>query len=219
MHCWTWPNLLFWSVIPEHAARHSFPLCPGIAGLAALAWIAWLRGKFTIVDWGLPLWSGVSAGVKAAVETHKAKILVGLVVCWLLVKLAFVNWMIPQRNPGRKPRATGEQIAAAVPPGQPLYLFRLKDEGILFYFGRKRLGGTDGPPARRLSGPEHLLSHREPMYCILDDNEWRQWQGPRRAEVILDNLVDEQKAPIWLVRVLPLDEAPSPHSPSAKDTD
>jgi len=32
LHCWTWPNLLFWSIIPEHAPRHSFPLFPAIAG-------------------------------------------------------------------------------------------------------------------------------------------------------------------------------------------
>jgi hypothetical protein len=40
MHCWVWPSLLFWSVVPEHAIRHSGPLFPGIAGLAALAWVA-----------------------------------------------------------------------------------------------------------------------------------------------------------------------------------
>src|SRR5207237_10578180 len=44
LHCWVWPNLFFWTIIPEHAPRHSFPLFPGIAGLAAMVWIAWLRG-------------------------------------------------------------------------------------------------------------------------------------------------------------------------------
>src|SRR5262249_35931945 len=38
-HCWIWPNVIFWSVIPEHAVRHSFPIFPGVAGLAAMVWI------------------------------------------------------------------------------------------------------------------------------------------------------------------------------------
>ena len=40
MHCWIWPNMLFWSFIAEHAPRNSLPLFPGIAGLAALVCIA-----------------------------------------------------------------------------------------------------------------------------------------------------------------------------------
>jgi hypothetical protein len=194
MHCWVWPNLLFWSIIPEHAARHSFPLCPGVAGLAALVWVAWLTGK----------WEWRAAGFIPAVGKFLSpgRALVALVVGWVLVKLVFVNCVIPLRNPNRAPRAKGEQIAALVPPHQPLYLFRLKDEGILFYYGRKRPEVTDGPPARRLGGPEQLPSPREPVYCILDEVEWRQWHCPRHAEAIL-HLKDEQGAPIVLARVLP----------------
>src|SRR5260370_38362002 len=44
LHCWTWSNMLFWTVIPEHATRHSFPLFPGLSGLSALVLVAWLRG-------------------------------------------------------------------------------------------------------------------------------------------------------------------------------
>ena len=35
MHCWFWPSLLFWTLIPEHAMRHSFPMYPAVTGLAA----------------------------------------------------------------------------------------------------------------------------------------------------------------------------------------
>ena len=34
LHCWTWPNLLFWSLVPNHATRHTLPLVPGLLGLA-----------------------------------------------------------------------------------------------------------------------------------------------------------------------------------------
>ena len=53
-HCWTWPNLVFWSIVPEHAARHSFPLFPGFAGLAAFVWVAWLTGRLPWPRWVRP---------------------------------------------------------------------------------------------------------------------------------------------------------------------
>src|SRR5262249_22014931 len=46
-HCWAWPNLIFWSIFPDHAPRQGFPLHPGIAGLAAMVWIAFLNGKLS----------------------------------------------------------------------------------------------------------------------------------------------------------------------------
>src|SRR5262249_33687068 len=39
LHCWAWPNLFFWTVIPGHAVRYCLPLFPAIAGLAALVLI------------------------------------------------------------------------------------------------------------------------------------------------------------------------------------
>ena len=51
LHCWVWPNLLFWSVVPGHHFRHGLPLQPGLAGLAAMAWIALLTGR---LRWPLP---------------------------------------------------------------------------------------------------------------------------------------------------------------------
>jgi len=175
LHCWTWPNLLFWTVVPGHHLRHSLPLQPGLAGLAALVWIAWLDGR---LPWPLP-----------AVQPRR--VFLALIVLWLGVKLGFVQGVVPNRNPGREPRGKGEQIAVLVPPGQTLYLFRLKDEGILFYYDR---------PARRLSGPASLPTSGEAVYCLLVESEYRQWAHSRRAEVLL-RLCDEQGAPIVLVKV------------------
>ena len=114
-----------------------------------------------------------------------------LLAAWLLVKLLFVEVVIPARNPNRAPREKGEQLAAVVPTGETLYLFRLKDEGIMFYYGR---------PVLRLLGPEQLPSSTEPLYCILDESEWQQWHPGRPAEALL-RLQDEQGQPIVLVRV------------------
>jgi hypothetical protein len=173
-HAWTWPNLLFWSVIPEHSPRHSFPLFPGIAGLASLFMIAWIRGR---LPFRMPL--------------RPWPVLVGLVVAWLGVKVAFVEGVMPHRNRDRLPREKGELLAGLVPPGQTLYLFRLKDEGIMFYYGR---------PVRRLRSPAELPVQAGPVYCILDAEERDQLRRDERVQV-LQNLSDEQGSPIALVRV------------------
>jgi 4-amino-4-deoxy-L-arabinose transferase-like glycosyltransferase len=194
LHCWIWPNLVFWSIIPEKATRHSFPLYPAIAGLAAMVWLAWLTGR---LPWP---WKRIGP----------AKVLVAGVVLWLGVKLAFVHAVIPARNQNREPRAKGELLARLVPPGETLYLLRLKDEGIMFYYGR---------PVRRLPSFAGLPSSGRPVYCILDVSEWRKWQGYRvaraairgyaglaghgrdRSEEVLRRLSDEQGDPIILVKV------------------
>jgi 4-amino-4-deoxy-L-arabinose transferase-like glycosyltransferase len=200
MHCWVWPNLLFWSVIPEHASRHSLPLFPGIAGLAALVWIALLAGKIglrTGTSAHSTQYSVLSTQYSALRSGRWRAVLISLVICWLTTKLAFVHLVIPQRNPARAPQAKGEQLAALVPPGETLYLFHLKDEGIMFYYSRLR--SPDAPPVKRLKKPSELPSSGEPVYCILDEPEWRELQTKRQAEALL-HLQDEQKAPIVLVR-------------------
>jgi 4-amino-4-deoxy-L-arabinose transferase-like glycosyltransferase len=174
LHCWVWPNLLFWSIIPEHAPRHSFPLYPGIAGLAALVWLAWLRG---LLPWRLRL--------------RPKQVLVGAVAVWLAVKLAFVHVLIPHRNVDREPRGKGQLLASLVPVGKILYLFHLKDEGIMFYFGRE---------VRRLPSFEHLPSSGVPVYCILDAVEWERCRTSRRVTLV-QQLRDEQGDPIVLVRL------------------
>ena len=177
LHCWVWPNLVFWTVIPEHAPRHSFPLFPGIAGLAAMVWIAWLTGK---LPWAANRF-----------RPRPGMVLVGLLVCWLIAKVVFVEAITPARNQTRQPRAKGERLAALVPADKTLYLSQLKDEGIMFYYGRT---------VRRLESFEELPSSEEPVYCILDDPEWRQWWLPGTASVV-ERMQDEQGDPMMLVKV------------------
>lgn len=174
LHCWTWVNLLFWTLVPGHRPRHALPLQPGLAGLAALAWTAYLTGR---LRWPLR-------------RIQPRAVFAGLVVLWLVAKVVHVHAVMPGRNPTRAPRAKGEALAARVPPGETLYLFHLKDEGILFYYGR---------PARRLAGPHRLPAER-PCYCLLQEAEWRQLSTTCPTQV-LDRLRDEQGAEIVLIRV------------------
>jgi 4-amino-4-deoxy-L-arabinose transferase-like glycosyltransferase len=171
-HCWLWPNLLFWTLVPAHNARHSFPLYPAIVGFAAMTWTAWFTGKL--------VWRFARISPRTA--------LIGMVAGWWIVKLGFVHYIVPDRLEGREPRAKGELVRALVPDGETLYLCRLKDEGIMFYYGR---------PVRRLPGVVHLPPTREPLYCILEDAEWRDAKIPH---VVLAEFHDQQGAPIVLVR-------------------
>jgi 4-amino-4-deoxy-L-arabinose transferase-like glycosyltransferase len=174
LHCWTWGNLLFWTVVPGHRPRHVLPLQPALAGLAAFVWVGWSTGR---LHWPLP-------------RLRPGLVLIGLLACWLAVKVVFVQAVVPARDLERQPRARGEQIAARVPPGETLYVLRLKDEGILFYYGRS---------ARRLADPKEL-PRSGPCHLLLTEAEWRGWSGPGRPEVLLE-LSDEQGAAIFLVTV------------------
>src|SRR5579884_1479397 len=175
LHCWTWPNLLFWTLVPGHHLRHALPLQPGLAGLAALVWIAWLDGR---LRWPLPM-------------LRPVPVFLTLIALWLAAKITFVTLIVPARDGSRAPSRTGQQIAALVPPERTLYLFRLKDEGILFYYGR---------PARRLPAPAFLPASERDAYCLLTEPECRQWIGSRSAQILL-RLDDEQRHPIVLVKM------------------
>jgi len=185
MHCWTWPNLLFWSLMPQHSLRHSFPLVPGIMGLAALVWIGWLK------DWR---GGGVSPPRKTITQGAHAPrspaYLATMLVLWLVMKITFVHAVMADRDANRQPRARGEQLAALVPVDQVLYLCRVKDEGIMFYYAR---------PVRRLAAVADFFSISELSFCILEELEWQQWPPSRPAEVLL-RLQDEQGAPIVLIK-------------------
>jgi 4-amino-4-deoxy-L-arabinose transferase-like glycosyltransferase len=177
MHCWVWPHVLFWSLPTEHTPRHSFPLFPGLAGLAVIAWLTWYDGR---LKW-------------PRVRLRPAQMLAVSVALWFVLKLTFVQVVMPQRGIARAAHAKGALIASLVPLDDVLYLFRLKDEGIMFYYGR---------PVLRLQSPRELPVSSAPIYCILTTAEWQNWDGPRRAEVV-QPMTDEQGDPLVLIRVLP----------------
>ena len=52
--------------------------------------------------------------------------------------------------------ARPNELAALVPADQPLYLFRVKDEGIMFCYGRCHAEGQPERVVRRLNGPNDL---------------------------------------------------------------
>lgn len=176
-HCWVWPSVLLWSILPQHSLRHSFPLFPGIAGLAALVCIVWLVPMTDIprLRVGLTNWRGW--------------VFVSLLAAWLVTKVVFVEVEMARRARHRQPRARGEQLASLVPAGQPLFLCMLKDEGMMFYYGRE---------VRRLPGWGDVPAVGQTIFGIMKESEWPARPAGRPAQ-ILGRLQDQQGQPILLV--------------------
>lgn len=141
---------------------------PGLVGLSA----------FVLLEWS------------ARITPHKlVKI---ALVCWLVIKIVHVDVMLPHRLAKRHAPEKGEQLAHGVPDGRILYLFRLKDEGLMFYYGR---------PVVRLNALNELPFTQEGTYCILTAEEWRTWTGPPVS--VVGQLQDVQGDAIVLVSLLP----------------
>lgn len=192
MHCWLWPNLIFWSIIPEHATRHSFPILPAIGGLAALVWMAWLRGS---LRWPLGR------------LTPRHTLAAGL-VAWLMIKLVFIHVVVPARPEQRDLRNIGERLAAVVPAAKTLYLFRENDdsmEGLLFYYSK--VHESEGSvPVQLLDMPAALPTSGEDHYCMVDEDDWdaeTYWNQVRErgAARVIHRFLDGKDMPVLIVEV------------------
>jgi 4-amino-4-deoxy-L-arabinose transferase-like glycosyltransferase len=170
LHCWAWPNLLFWSLPAQHNVRYVLPIAPAITLLGIIVILRWVENA----KWRF---------------TSPRSILIATLVLWMTVKVVFVVAIVPSRTAGRNARETGEQLARLVPPGEILYLCRLKDEGVLFYYGR---------PARRQMPIDPAQGTA--VYAILLDAEWDGGLYYGRA-IYVAEMRDQQGAPIHLVRL------------------
>ena len=145
LHCWAWPNLLFWSLPAQHNVRYVMPICPAFVGLGVMVLLSgesrWRETTRVLLKPRTLFWGGL--------------------IAWAVVKIAFVAVVVPGRTAERNARATGTEIARLVPAGEILYLCRLKDEGVLFYYGR---------PARRFTFDQPPVEG--PFYALLLDAEW-----------------------------------------------
>ncbi|HXD88825.1 MAG TPA: glycosyltransferase family 39 protein [Urbifossiella sp.] len=138
LHCWVWPNLLFWSLVPNHNVRYVLPLSPALMALGALG----LFGGALPFGSRLIRWVG------------------GFLLIWLIAKIVFVEMVIPRRTEHHDARQTASQLRKLVPDGVPLYIHKLKDEGVMFYFGRA---------VRKLHEPHELPPG---AYAVFIRQEW-----------------------------------------------
>jgi 4-amino-4-deoxy-L-arabinose transferase-like glycosyltransferase len=176
LHCWTWPNLLFWTLVPNHNVRYVLPISAGLMGLGVMGIL------------GL-----VNRDRKGAGETDTRSLTVAVrllfvfLLCWLVVKVVFVEVIIPNRTAGRNAEATAAELRAHISTDQPLYVFKLKDEGITFYYAR---------PVLRLNDPKSLP---QGAFAVLIRQEWEAGAAFGHLKLICC-MNDQQGDPIYLVQ-------------------
>jgi 4-amino-4-deoxy-L-arabinose transferase-like glycosyltransferase len=181
LHCWTWPNLLFWALVPNHNIRYALPMSPGLMGLGVMGLIGLFsrdaesseRGGVALHPEDPPSWLNVWV--------------IGFLVLWLVAKIAFMQFAIPQRTEKHNPEPIAAELRELVPTDQPLYLFRLKDEGVMFYYGR---------PAVRLHDPRELPPG---AFAVLIRQEWEDRTAFGHLKVIHWTR-DQQGDPLILIR-------------------
>ena len=187
LHCWAWPSLLFWALVPNHNVRYALPLSPGLLGLGAMGVIGLIHMRSRDAE-SSERSAGCDGTLPSADSGSRLRIvLVGFLACWLAAKIVFVEVVVPRRTAGRNAEATAAQLRELVPPGETLHLFRLKDEGVTFYYGR---------PARRLHDPRDLP---RPGYAVLIRQEWDDRSAFGGAELV-QWMYDQQGDPLILVR-------------------
>ncbi|MBP3958286.1 glycosyltransferase family 39 protein [Gemmata sp. G18] len=211
LHCWTWPNLLFWTLVPNHNVRYALPMSAGLMGLGVMGLIAWLKRPSrlevkgeerqpnpltpfpkkeggtepTMVLSPSPLGGGVGEGLQPL--AGRVRLIVAFLLCWLVAKVVFVEVVIPQRTAGRNAEATGAALREHVPVGEPLFVLKLKDEGVMFYYAR---------PASRLTDVRALPPG---AFAVLIRQEWEDRAAFGHLELV-SCMNDQQGDPIYLVR-------------------
>jgi hypothetical protein len=114
-------------------------------------------------------------------------LLLAFLLCWIVAKVVFVEVAIPRRAAGRDAEATAAELRARVPAGQPLYVLKLKDEGVTFYYAR---------PAVKLSDPRAVPAGG---FALLIRQEWQDRAAFGHLKLVCC-MSDQQGAPIYLVR-------------------
>lgn len=194
LHCWAWPNLLFWALVPNHNVRYALPLSPALMGLGVMGLLDWWRRRAAYPP---PLPGAaedeppaLSAGRSSPTSDRGSflRTLAAFLALWLVVKVVFVEVVIPRRTAGRNAEETAGVLRDLVPPGEPLYLVKLKDEGVLFYYGR---------PTRKLPSPAELP---RPAYVALIESEWAEQEAAGGVELVRW-MYDQQGDPLILARV------------------
>ncbi|MBA2225038.1 MAG: hypothetical protein WHU94_15155 [Thermogemmata sp.] len=197
LHCWVWPNLLFWTLVPNHNVRYVLPILPAMAGLGVLGGYLLLRDVVRRQAAQLRQCAKVSGmsgrcvpwGWRANTQwLHRGWL--ALLLGGVLAKVVFVEIVLPQRAARRNPVPIAAELQTIVPEHETLYIDKLKDDGVLFYYAR---------PVRRWRGNFPLA---EGAYVALIAAEWEQWQQRGQGR-LLARLHDQQGDPLILVQYQP----------------
>lgn len=202
LHCWTWPNLLFWTLVPNHNVRYTLPVSAGLMGLGVMGFIAWMKsptrstplpegkGEADPLSESVRLPDSLSGSADLPLPFGKAsrggKLLLAFLLCWVVAKVVFAEVIVPNRTAGRGAEATAATLREHVPNG-PLHVLKLKDEGVMFYYAR---------PAARLADPQSLPPG---AFALLIQQEWEDRAAFGHLTLVCC-MHDQQGDPIYLVR-------------------
>jgi hypothetical protein len=112
--------------------------------------------------------------------------LLTFLLCWFVAKVVFVEVVIPNRTAGRNAVVTATALRERVPANRPLHVFKLKDEGITFYYGR---------PVARGADPRALPPG---AFALLIRQEWEDRASSGHLTLVCC-MHDQQGDPIYLV--------------------
>jgi len=149
----------------------------GLSGLAAMVLLAWMTGK---LPWRWP-------------RLQPKYFVIATLLFWIVLKITFVEVVMPQRTAERRTREKAGILASLIPLDEILYIFHIKDEGIMFYYGREVL---------RLNSVDEIPRRTGPVYCVLLPSELEQWQSQVDMHVVRE-MTDSQGDRIILVRLKP----------------
>ncbi|HQR09622.1 MAG TPA: glycosyltransferase family 39 protein [Gemmatales bacterium] len=176
--CWAIFGTMMMTVFPDHNIRQSFSLVPAWTLLGALALVR------TICE---PYRGMVSRSTGK--PWYPSRWLIGIVLIWCLVKVIYVEVIIPARFAKRPSLASQAKIMHEfVPAEATLYLCKVKDECLMFNYGRT---------VRRVASWDQLPTHGS-CWCVLTEAERATFSLPIKQE---QRLLDAQGEPLLLCRV------------------
>lgn len=174
--CWALAGTLMMTFFPDHNIRQSFSLVPAWTLLGVLALCRLYH------DAALPRW----------LQQKPLSYLMLAIVIWSVIKIVHVEVLIPARY-AKRPSLDEQafKLQQAIPSSATLYISRLKDECLMFHYGRE---------VTRLREWNSLTPTG--CYCLLTATERTNWPLTSRIQTETP-LLNAQGEPIILVQLTP----------------
>lgn len=176
--CWALFGTLMMTVFPDHNIRQSFSLIPAWTLLGALALVRLLNQR-----------QAGMASRSTGKPWHPTRWVIGMALVWCLVKVVYVEVIIPARFAKRPSLASQAKIMHDfVPAEATMYLSKVKDECLMFNYGRavRRISSWDQLPAQGV------------CWCVLTETERATFSLPIEQE---QRLLDAQGEPLVVCRI------------------
>ncbi|MFT3878518.1 MAG: glycosyltransferase family 39 protein [Gemmatales bacterium] len=181
--CWAILGTLMMTIFPDHNIRQSFSLIPAWTLLGALAAMRLIR------EHGSGSRQTSDPPLVGTLRESRYRLMLGFFLIWCVVKVVYVEIIIPARFAKRPSLAEQAKIMQEfVPTEATLYLSKVKDECLMFNYGRavRRISAWDQLPTQGVN------------WCVLTEAERAVFSLPVEHE---QRLLDAQGEMLVLCRV------------------